>query len=258
MSGRREKIILENLKNLFNLTFQKNRSESYRDIFREVYKEDYPEEANPDSFITNTDLQNIAKNLNVGPGMTFVDLGCGRGGPGLWIAQETGANYLGIDFSENAIEEARHRALTIKITSNFEFQVGTMYSLNLPENSFDGAISIDVLSFLPDPFPAIKEAARILRSKAFFIFTTWEVNALDKLKDYRPYLQDAGFEIKGYNETPEWKQRQQEVYQKTLELKDVLIKDMGKFVASSYINEAETYLPMLNGLKRIMVIALKI
>lgn len=258
MSGRKEKIILENLKKMFNLTFQKARSESYRDIFREVYKDDYPEEANPDSFITNTDLQIIAKNLNVGPGKTFVDLGCGRGGPGLWLAQETGANYIGIDFSENAIEEARRRLFDIKIAGNFEFQVGSIYSLDLPENSFDGAISIDVLSFLPDPLPAIKEAARILRSKAFFIFTTWEVNAWDKLKDYRPYLQDTGFKIKSYKEPPEWKQRQQEVYQKTLELKDVLIKDMGKFVALSFINEAETYLPILNDLKRILAIAIKI
>jgi ubiquinone/menaquinone biosynthesis C-methylase UbiE len=257
MSKRKEQIILENLKKMFNLTFQKERSQSYRDIFRETYKDDYPEKANPDSFVTLTDLKIIAKNLNVGPGKTFIDLGCGRGGPGLWIAHETGANYIGIDFSESALEEAKRRASNIEINVEFEFQVENMYSLNLLDNSLDGAISIDVLSFLPDPFPAIKETARILHSKAYFIFTTWELKTLDIYKDYRPYLQNAGFETLSYEETPNWRERQQEVYQKTLDMKDVLLKDMGKYVASSYINEAKTYLPMLDNLRRILVIAIK-
>ncbi|MFX1593876.1 MAG: hypothetical protein ACFFCL_14380 [Promethearchaeota archaeon] len=87
MSERKEQIILENLRNLFRQIFKKDRSESYRDLFREAYKDDYPEEANPDSFVTLTDLRTIAKNLNIGPGKTFIDLGCGRGGPGMWISR---------------------------------------------------------------------------------------------------------------------------------------------------------------------------
>lgn len=254
----KEEIILENLKNLFDKSFQKERSESYRDIFREVYREDYPEEANPDSFVTITDLQNIAKNLNVGPGKIFIDLGCGRGGPGLWIARETGANYIGIDFAESAIKEANHRALNFKIKGTFDFQVGNMYSLDFPENSLDGAISVDVISFIPDPLAAIKEAARILRSKAFFVFTTWENKTSLKTNDYRSYLRDTGFKIKTYSETPDWKQRQQEVYQKSLELKDVLIKDMGRDGAFVYIMEAKKYLPMIDDLRRILAVAMKI
>ncbi|MFX1593877.1 MAG: class I SAM-dependent methyltransferase [Promethearchaeota archaeon] len=177
---------------------------------------------------------------------------------GYHVSRETGANYIGIDFAESAIEEAKHRAINFKIKGTFDFQVGDMYSLNFPENSFDGAISIDVISFIPDPLPAIKEAARILRSKAFFVFTTWEVKTSDKKNDYRTYLQDTGFEIKTYSETTEWKQRQREVYQRTLELKDVLIKDMGRAGAFSYIGEAEQYLPTLDDLRRIFAVAMKI
>lgn len=258
MGEMKEEIVLENLKKLFDKAYQKERSESYRDIFREVYKEDYPEEVNPDSFVTMTDLRAIAKNLNVGPRKTFIDLGCGRGGPGLWVARETGANYIGIDFAESAIKEANHRAMNIKIKGSFDFQVGNMYSLNFPENTFNGAISIDVISFIPDPLAAIKEAARILRSKAFFVFTTWEYKKSPKTMDFRPYLRDSGFQIKTYSETQDWKQRQREVYQKTLELKNVLIKDMGRDGAFVYIMEAKTYLPMLDDLRRIFAVAMKI
>ncbi|MFX1569066.1 MAG: class I SAM-dependent methyltransferase [Promethearchaeota archaeon] len=258
MSERKEQIILENLKNLFTQIYRKERSESYRDLFREALSDDYPEEANPDGFVSLTEMQTIAKNLNVGPGKTFVDLGCGRGGPGLWIARETGANYIGIDFAETAIEGAKHRAKNFKIQGTFKFQVGNMVSLNFLENSFDGAISIDVISFLPDPLTAIKEVARILRSKTIFIFTSWEHRKSRRVNDFRPHLLDAGFEIKSYTEQPEWRQRQREVYEKTLELKDVLIKDMGRDGAFSYIMEAQQYLPMLDDLKRILVVAMKI
>ena len=96
----------------------KEKSESLRDILREVYGSDYPEEANPDSFVTLTDLRTVVRNLNVGPGKTFIDLGCGKGGPGLWIARETGANYVGIDFSENAIKYANQRSINFKIAGN--------------------------------------------------------------------------------------------------------------------------------------------
>ena len=97
--SKEEKILL-NMKKASDIAYKVKRSESYRDIFRKVYGDDYHEELGGDSFVTITDLQNIARYLNVAPGDTFVDLGCGRGGPGLWITRETGANYVGIDLSE--------------------------------------------------------------------------------------------------------------------------------------------------------------
>jgi len=208
MNEKKEEKVIDNLKALFEQIFKNERSESYRDIFRKVYGDDYPEELNPDSFVTITDLRTIAKNLNISPGKSFIDLGCGRGGPGLWIARETGANYMGIDLSENAIKEAQHRSVNFKIKGMAKFQVGNMYSLNFSENSFDGAISIDVISFIPDPLAVIKETARLLRSEAYFVFTTWENKKSAIINDYRPYLQDAGFSIKSYSETPDWKKRQ--------------------------------------------------
>ena len=258
MSETKEEKALKNLKNLLEMMFKEERSESYRDIFREVYKDDYPEEVNPDSFITITDLRTIAENLYVGPGKTIIDLGCGRGGPGLWIARETGANYVGIDLSENAINQATHRSLDFKFEGTSKFQVGNMCSLNFPENSFDGALSIDAVSFVPDPLAAIKEVARVLRPKAFFAFTSWENNKSRRFKEYRSHLRDAGFEIKTYHETPNWKQRQREVYQKTLDLKNVLKKDMGRDTAFAYIMEAKQILPLLNDLRRVLAVALKL
>src|SRR5207247_2307612 len=77
---------------------------------REVFGDDFPEEADPRSFVTVTELGRMARELQVGPGQTFVDLGCGHGGPSLWLARQTGAAVVGIDVSAVAIANAPDRA----------------------------------------------------------------------------------------------------------------------------------------------------
>ena len=94
-----EKIIISNWKLLYNELFKWDKGEFLRDIWREVFGDEYPEEVDHDSPVTITDLKNISRYLNVKPGETFIDLGCGRGGPGMWVAREIGANYVGFDLS---------------------------------------------------------------------------------------------------------------------------------------------------------------
>jgi hypothetical protein len=45
------------------------------------------EEDNPNNSVTLTDSRCVALALRVGSGQTFVDVGGGRGGPGLWVAR---------------------------------------------------------------------------------------------------------------------------------------------------------------------------
>lgn len=78
---REEKNITANMKYAYNELFKYKQSESLRNIWREVYGDEYPEEVVHDSPVTVTDLQDVAKYLNVGPDETIIDLGCGRGGP---------------------------------------------------------------------------------------------------------------------------------------------------------------------------------
>src|SRR5215471_17562985 len=72
-------------------------SETLSAIWRDVYREDYPRDATPFSFVTIPELRWLAGALNVDKGRSLVDLACGRGGPGLWVAKETGAALVGID-----------------------------------------------------------------------------------------------------------------------------------------------------------------
>lgn len=253
MSERNADILKQKKKG--NFWYKQKKSHSLRDIYRKIYENDYPEEADPDSSVTMTDLQDIVKHLNVKPGETFIDIGCGRAGPGMWIAREINANYVGIDISEIAIELAIQRIIDFGLSDKAKFLVVNIYSTNFPDNYYDGAISIDTITYIPDKIKAICEIARILRSDASFVFTTWETPVT--VNDYRPLLRKAGFEVMIYNEISNWEQKQRGVYEKIIESKDILIRDMGKDGSLPWITEAKKNLPYLKDWKRIFGVANK-
>jgi ubiquinone/menaquinone biosynthesis C-methylase UbiE len=232
-----------------NFWYKQKKSKVVQDIYREIYGNDYPEELDIDSFVTMTDLRNIAKFLKIKPGETFLDIGCGKAGPGLWIAHEKSTNYVGIDLSDVAIELAKKRIREYGLKFKVEFYVMNVCSTTFSNDYFDGAISIDALTYVQDKVKGINEILRILRSDASFVFTAWETPTT--ITDYRPILQEAGFEIIIYREILNWEQKQREVYEKFIESKSILIEDMGKEGALPWIEEATRNLPCLNQWRRI-------
>src|SRR5581483_11311047 len=135
-------------------------------IRRNVYGDDYPVEADPRSYVTLTELRALARDLRVGAGQTFIDLGCGQGGPGLWVARETGAALMGIDLSSIGIARASERAREFGVADRSRFQVTDLTATGLPDASFDAGMSVDVLWSVPDKLGALREAARILKPGA--------------------------------------------------------------------------------------------
>lgn len=96
---RDEKTVITNMKMAYNEMFKWKKSDTLKNIWREVYGEDYPEEVDHNSPVTITDLRNISKHLKDMHGKIIIDIGCGRGGPGMWVAREIGASYFGLDLS---------------------------------------------------------------------------------------------------------------------------------------------------------------
>jgi len=57
----------------------------------------FPAEFAHISFLTLDELQVMAQYLALREGSVLVDLACGAGGPGLWIAAHSGASVIGVD-----------------------------------------------------------------------------------------------------------------------------------------------------------------
>jgi ubiquinone/menaquinone biosynthesis C-methylase UbiE len=102
--------------------------------------------------------------LRIDPNGTIVDLGCGTGGAGLWIARELGTKLIGIDLSVTGVANASKRAAELGFGERVHFQEGDITATGLSPASSDGAISLDVLALVRDKTAAINEVARIAES----------------------------------------------------------------------------------------------
>jgi SAM-dependent methyltransferase len=247
-------------KGIGNLYYGIEKGKYYQSIRKKAFGDEYPEGLDPDGYITMSDLHNYVKYLNRRPENTIIDLGCGKGGPGMWIAREIGCNYVGIDKSHKAIEIANRRIKEFGTEDKMKFITGDFSSIKFSDNQFDGAISADALQMIHDPSATqqvLYEIHRILQIGAPFLFICGEVHFPNRVSDYRPLLEKAGFKIEKYDEIPDWKRPRRLVLQQILESRDVLLKEAGKLGASFIVNEALTDLPVLDRLRRIFAVARK-
>jgi len=191
-------------------------------IWREAFQEDYPEDADPFGFVTLSDLRRLSSELRIESGSRLLDIGCGRGGPGLWVARNTGAILAGLDILPEAIEQANELRNRLGLSASASFSVGSFESTNLASVSVQAIMSVDAFWMVLDKTAALLELARVLRPGGRFAMTTW----IPPYLDLEAMLHAAGFQVISREETANWRERQLAVYRGILknrrELKSVL------------------------------------
>lgn len=126
------------------------RSPTFRRIWQEhVTGADLPEEFAHISFLRLTDLQTLGDALRLEQGGLLVDLACGAGGPGLWVANERGARLVGVDLSAVAIERANERAGAPGLGDRASFTQGTFETTGLSSAGADAVMTVDALQYVP-------------------------------------------------------------------------------------------------------------
>jgi ubiquinone/menaquinone biosynthesis C-methylase UbiE len=239
------------------------RSATWQRVHRTAYGDDYPEHTNSNGFYSRTTLQHLCTALRLTPGRTLADLGCGHGGPGLWVARQTGANLIGIDISAVGIAVANQQALRLGLADRARFQVGDLTATGLTAASCDAVLSLDVLIFVPDKAAAVREFARILRADGRLGFTTWEQSGYsarlgaEQLADYRPVLTAAGFTIEAYQEPTEWRQQQRAVAEALVAAEPEMACEMDPDTAAELAAMARGVLADMGARRYIRVVAQK-
>jgi ubiquinone/menaquinone biosynthesis C-methylase UbiE len=229
------------------LHLAQRRSATLKRVWLHASGEDYPEPFDHLSFVTLAELQWARAELRLSPGQTLVDLACGTGGPGLWVAREAAVRLIGIDVSEIAIVEARNRALKLNLHDRADYRRSSFEQTGLPPASVDGALSVDALVYASDIAATMREIARILRPGAAFVGTTFEIDSTVAeslglpvqlaLQDYRPTLEAAGLRIVTYAETPGWAERLRATYQALLSQKEHVEADTGATALKVLLSE---------------------
>jgi SAM-dependent methyltransferase len=217
-----------------------------------------PPQIEPFSFVLAGLLHHVAQALGLSPRQTLVDLGCGRGGPGLWLARHAEVSLVGVDFSPVAVDQAAQRAALFGLAGQARFAVGDLTRTGLPAASADAAVSIDAFHFAADPPAAAAEARRVLRPGRRLVLTNWqpEVPGDPRLPargrlDWPSLLRGAGFTDIEMEARPEWQDTFTRVYRVALDLgdpgDDAPLADLQ--------DEARRHLPLAGLHHRVVVIA---
>ncbi len=107
----------------------------------------------------------LARQAGIAPGVSVLDLCCGIGGPGRFITKEAGCDYLGVDYSADAIDIALERAGDLPC----RFEVSRIPPI--PRGQFDVVILLETLLAFPDKEPLLTEISRALRPGGRFACT---------------------------------------------------------------------------------------
>jgi len=162
--------------------------------------------------------------LHLAPGRTLVDLACGRGGYGLEVAARTRAWLIGIDFSAEAVRQAREQ--TRQLGAAADFRVGDLTDTGLDSGSADAVLCIDAIQFAEQQDDAYREIARILTPGGRVVLTTWEAldrddrRVLARLRavDLRAGLTAAGFRDVQVAERPYWRALERAMWEEAVTL----------------------------------------
>lgn len=143
-----------------------------------------PAELVSSSLLSMSALLEIAELLELGPNDVLLDLACGRGGYGLWLARETGCRLVGVDFSDVAVADASRRIADFGVDGRAEFAVGELEAIGLPDASVDAVVCVDAIQFAGNTAAAATEVRRVLRPGGTAVLTSWQ--ALDRSDEALP------------------------------------------------------------------------
>jgi SAM-dependent methyltransferase len=193
--------------------------------------------------------------LGLRPDGTLLDLACGRGGYGLEVAARTGAALIGVDFSAEAVRQARDHARRLDRAA--EFLVGDLAATGLDSGSVNGVLCVDAIQFARQPGVTYAELLRVLVPGGRAVLTSWETASSDeriperlRLVDLHDGLTAAGFVNVKVLERPSWRERERELWEEAAGL------DPGDDPAlQSLHDEAVRVLPVFDLMRRVMATA---
>ena len=155
----------------------------------------------------------IADALTVGATDHVLDIGSGIGGPARYFANRFGCRVTGIDLTAEFCEVARELTRALGLEAKVDFSVGDALAMPFPDESFDGAYSMNVSMNIADKAALYREVHRVLKPGAWLVLseiargadkdpeypTPWASSALTSFlaspEATRSGLVAAGFEV---------------------------------------------------------------
>jgi SAM-dependent methyltransferase len=113
--------------------------------------------------------EHVLDALELGPGMTVLDVGSGVGGPARLAAARHGCRVTGIDLSPEFVELARRLTTRVGLSDAVSFEVGTASALPYADGSFARVMLNHVGMNIADKAAVFAEVRRVLEPGGLFV-----------------------------------------------------------------------------------------
>lgn len=160
-------------------------------------------------------VERLAERARVSCGSRVLDVGCGVGGPAVWLARELDCRVTGLTISPVQARMAAERARAEGVSSRARFEVADANDLRTAAGVFDVVWVIECSEHLTDKARFIEACARALRPGGTFALCAWLVAdgslssehcrlvetvcrgmlcpGLASMSDYAGWMRSAGF-----------------------------------------------------------------
>ena len=119
----------------------------------------------------------MAEHVRLRRGAHVLDAGCGVGGTSMWLAEEYGAEVVGVNLVEDHIERARRYGRERHLAGQVRFEVADYTATPLAPHTFDVVWAQESACHAPDKSAFTREAARVLRSGGRLVMAEYLVSA---------------------------------------------------------------------------------
>ncbi len=151
-------------------------TERYRvtatDVTRQIERAVIGGDWGANGYTTLAQADRLRAELELTRASTLLDLGAGRGWPGLYLASVTGCQVVLADVPMEALQSAKTRAAEEALAGRAVTVRCSARSLPFPSSSFDAIVHTDVLCCVRPKMAVLKSCARLLRPGGGMVFLT--------------------------------------------------------------------------------------
>jgi ubiquinone/menaquinone biosynthesis C-methylase UbiE len=138
----------------------------------QVRRETYGEDFGQSSWVTGEEYRRFFRLVGLRSADHVLDVGCGSGGPALFLAREIGCRVTGIDVNEAGIRSGEILARQSGMAATVIFRRADVREpLPFPDAEFDALVCMDVMCHLPERARLFVEWHRVLRPGGRMLFT---------------------------------------------------------------------------------------
>lgn len=137
-----------------------------------VRRETYGEDLGQNSWLTVGEWRTFAEWLGLVEGLQVLDVGCGSGGPALYLARTFGVRITGVDRNPEAVATAGQSAEQQALATSARFVAADAgRPLPLDDAQFDAIVCIDAINHLPGRARVLGDWHRLLKPGGRVLFT---------------------------------------------------------------------------------------